>query len=155
MSDGDKMAEIKARHQDAIDRFGHHYQPYGRFQKPTLVIGAQSFALDYDPEGARDLHGAEGEKIHRDWFGWMLCAALKNLVDEHTQKAKAKAKAYEALQFAEQMIVDLVGPKQGVSSHVQDVLNEIRTALYRFEWPDGDMTKAPIAEVHTAEETNE
>lgn len=74
------MAKIKERHADAIERFGKYYSPKFHFGLPHLIIDHQSFALHHDPN-------EEGENDYREWLGWMLCAALKTLVETETADA--------------------------------------------------------------------
>ncbi|MEX0281924.1 MAG: hypothetical protein AB3N13_12145 [Arenibacterium sp.] len=72
------MEEIRERHKEAIEQYGHHYIARGTFGLPTFKSGNQSFSLFHDTDDLR--YDAE----HREWLGIMLCAALKNLVEEHT-----------------------------------------------------------------------
>lgn len=72
------MDEIRERYAEVIKRFGHHYEPRGLFSAPHLIVGNQSFALHYDDDDE------SYDDEHREWLGIMLCAALDNLVKEHT-----------------------------------------------------------------------
>ena len=72
------LQEIRERHAEAVAQFGHHYEPRGLLGMPVLTVGVQSFALAV---------GNDTEE-HREWLGIMLCAALKELVKEHTEGDK-------------------------------------------------------------------
>lgn len=80
----DHINEIRKRHKDAIERFGKYYEPRWNFGLPYLIIGVQSFGLNYDPDDPRH------DDKHREWLGIMLAVALKNLVDEHTEALRAE-----------------------------------------------------------------
>lgn len=67
--------EIKQRHAAAIEQYSKYCEPSGTFGQPSIKIGGQSFALHYE---------RDEEEGHREWLGWMVCAALDNLVKMET-----------------------------------------------------------------------
>lgn len=106
------MAKIRERHAEAVERFGHHYKPRGMFGLPHLEIGVQGFALHSDPD---EKYGDE----HREWYGIMLCAALKTLVEEHTTRRVLELT--EAIKEAEQTLEALLANLESS----EDVANEV------------------------------
>lgn len=86
------MDEIRERHKDAITRFSDNYEPDGMFGLPHLKIGCQGFGLYFK----RDDDNPEEEAAYREWLGIMACAALANLVDEHTATLTAERDALRA-----------------------------------------------------------
>ncbi len=79
-----EMAETRARHAEAIEAYSQHYNPRGFFGNPYLVIDNRSFGFSWSVEEDT----AEADAQHREWFGIMVCAALKTLVEEHQPSAR-------------------------------------------------------------------